>query len=854
MRSWSTARRLIVSKQGIRAFTAIMFLILAAGCGPGSPTATLAPPADTPVPAANTPIPASATPILPTATRQFPTNTATPAPTVSPPTNTPVPSTATPSPTDTIPPPTRTPRPTPTPRPPLSGSGGGVLAFVRTRESGWGIYVINADGSDQRQILLHGEALAYPEWSPDGSQILFHKHQSDEIWSINVMDADDSNERRLTHTETQDAAPVWSPDGSQIAFTRDEDIWVMNADGSDQRLLMDDPVASSGPDWSADGREIVFESGRHGNTEIYVMDSDGSNLRRLTNNEAEDWWPTWSPDGSQIAFMSTLDGDWEIYVMDANGGNLRQLTDNAVDDRGPAWSPDGTRIAFVSNRATGLPNDTEIYVMNADGSDVQQIIEKRGFEWGVDWRPEPTPLPASVPLYEPADCQFPEPPGYELECGYLTVLEDRSQPMGPQIRLHVAIFRSTSENPEPDPVVHLVGGPGGSLLDAARPYLQRGGDEILKKRDYIMFNQRGTRYAEPFLGCPGRTELRWEIAGQGLSLEERNRREIEFLLDCHDDLLDRGINLSAYNSAENAADVNDLRVALGYEQINLYGISYGSRLALTVMRDHPEGIRSAIIDGVLPPRANLNQDISLNAYRALNAVFEDCAADADCSQAYPDLEATFYQVVDDLNANPVYIRLSEGRTVVDGYAFVDAFFQLLYSPDAIPWIPYLIDEASRGEYPEESIFAVSDSSTRGWGMHYSIWCREEMAFESLEEALKLAADLPPVFSDFFADAYDWTVCASWQAGVADPIENQAVVSDIPTLVLSGRYDPITPPGWGRLAAETLAHSFFYEFPTLAHGAMRSNHCALEIGLQFLDDPTAEPDASCLEALGSLEFR
>ncbi len=358
--------------------------LLATGCGPAEPAATSVPSTPTWVAlgATNTPLPPTATLAPPTAT------------------HTPVPPTGTPSPTDTVLPPTETSRPTPTPRPPLTGSGGGVLAFVRTRESGWGIYVINADGSEQRRVLFHGQALAYPEWSPDGSQIVFHKHQSDEVVSINVMDADGSNERRLTHTETYDAAPVWSPDGLQIAFTRDEDIWIMNADGSDQRLLMDDPVAANGADWSPDGSQIVFESGRHGNTEIYVMDSDGRNLRRLTENDAEDWWPTWSPDGSSIAFMSTLDGDWEIYVIDADGGNLRQLTENSVDDRGPAWSPDGTRIAFVSNRDTGLPNDTEIYVMNADGSDQERITESSGFEWGVDWRPSDAPVAPIVAQLE----------------------------------------------------------------------------------------------------------------------------------------------------------------------------------------------------------------------------------------------------------------------------------------------------------------------------------------------------------------------------------------------------------------------------------------------------------------------
>jgi pimeloyl-ACP methyl ester carboxylesterase len=139
-------------------------------------------------------------------------------------------------------------------------------------------------------------------------------------------------------------------------------------------------------------------------------------------------------------------------------------------------------------------------------------------------------------------------------------------------------------------------------------------------------------------------------------------------------------------------------------------------------------------------------------------------------------------------------------------------------------------------------------------MHYSVWCREEQSFETQEEALALAADLPPVFGEYFAASPDWEVCAGWGAGVADAVENEAVISDIPTLVLSGHYDPVTPPSSGRQAAETLSNSFFYEFRYLAHGAMRSNRCALRIGLAFLDDPWSEPDASCMEGLGSPEFR
>ena len=818
-------------------FALLLCVSLLAACGTPEPTAVAVPPTVTPKPTS------TATPVSPTATPVPPTETATLAPT----------DTATPVPTET-------PLPTATlaPEPPLSG--GGVIAFTSERDGNTDIYLMNVDGTGE-QRLTHDPAYdAWPAWSPDGQHIAFVSDRSGnpDIW---VMDADGTNQHQLTDHAANDIWPSWSPDGARIAFPSRRDgnfeLYLMNADGSNLRRLTHTPSHEDFPAWSPDGTQLVFTRSE-GDDGTYVLavpdigdagaETGSREERKLLDFVALE--PAWSPDGAQIAFGSDHAGPRGIYVMDADGGNLHRMVQTFVGENCPDWSPDGNWIVLASWQG----GDGEIYLMRADGSDMRALTRNRFEDEFPAWRPETGALPAYVPLFEPAECQFSEPRGYEVECGYLTVPEDRSHPAGPQIRLHVAIFPSTAENPAPDPVFHLVGGPGGSLLDMAGSYLMRGGAEFLKKRDYILFNQRGTHYAEPFLDCPGRTEFEWELAGQALTLEERNRRQVGFLLDCQDDLMERGINLAAYNTAENAADVEDLRLALGYEQVNLYGISYGSRLALTVMRDYPEGIRSAIIDGVLPLQANLDGEIAPQVHASLNAVFEDCAADPDCSQAHPDLEATFYRVVDELNAEPVSLRTGGKTVVVDGYDFLDTYFQLLYSSDAIPWIPLLIDRAGQGEFLETQIYAPPDRGAWGTGMHYSVWCREEQSFETQEEAFALAADLPPVFGEYFADSPDWEVCAGWQAGIADPVENEAVVSDIPTLVLSGHYDPVTPPSSGRQAAETLSNSFFYEFRYLAHGAMRSNRCALRIGLAFLDDPWTEPDASCMEGLGSPEFR
>jgi TolB protein len=293
---------------------------------------------------------------------------------------------ASPSPTSSPIPATAT--PTAVPQPPLSASGGGVLAFVSHRSGRPGIYVMNADGSDQR-LVTDVDNAADPSFSPDGARILY-RTSAPNMGTISTINIDGSGHREIFSQNRAMGAPDWSQERDEIVFIFHThayfSISVMEADGGNFRQLTTTVVdqINDSPDWSPDGEQIVFSSDRSGDHEIFVMDADGSNVQQLTDNEATDYYPAWSPDGTQIAFTSDRDGNWEIYVMDADGGNVRRLTNDPAKDWDATWSPDGTRLAFASRR----DGNWEIYIMNADGSDPQRITDNPAQESDPVWRPD----------------------------------------------------------------------------------------------------------------------------------------------------------------------------------------------------------------------------------------------------------------------------------------------------------------------------------------------------------------------------------------------------------------------------------------------------------------------------------
>ncbi len=487
------------------------------------------------------------------------------------------------------------------------------------------------------------------------------------------------------------------------------------------------------------------------------------------------------------------------------------------------------------------------------------------------WTPTPeVRVLIETPAFEETRCPFDVPPGAEVDCGMVIVREDRNgDDPNDVIRLAVAVYHSTSADPRPDPVIFLQGGPGsGAVADIVKAY-DTFIAPLLAERDLIVFDQRGAGLSQPLLDCPEYSRLvERQLRQSFFTGDEDPTRYTAALLNCRDRLTLRGANLAAYTSAASAADVNDIVSVLGYEQVNLYGASYGTRLAQTVLRDFPGIVRSAVLDSALPLEIHIYNEQAAKTDYVLHKLFDGCAAHPACNRAYPNLERTYYDLVKRLDAKPVSVwgvLASDGRTFnvdVNGVELTSAVFFAMYATDLIPMAPQMIDDVRRGDYTWLRIFLAAPmylDDGLSLGMMLSVNCHEEI-FATTPQEITAANDAYPDTAAFGKSALlggaeaHYALCEQWGAAPFDPREVEPVTSPIPTLILVGEYDPATPPAFGRQVAENLPNSFFFEFPGRGHtSSIGVRECPFEMVLAFLSDPLMEPDSACIWEMTGPDF-
>ena len=472
-------------------------------------------------------------------------------------------------------------------------------------------------------------------------------------------------------------------------------------------------------------------------------------------------------------------------------------------------------------------------------------------------------LAAAQGIIESADCRE-TPDDFIANCGYVTLPQDYDEPNGNRV-VDIFYTRIQSENPQPqpDPLVYLVGGPGSSgtrlLLSSFQAYLRA----FAVDRDIIVIDQRGAGLSRPSLYCD---EARFRLDD---ILQSRHQDHAELMLDvlrqCHARLSQNGIRFDTFHSENSARDIVNVLLALGYSRWNLVGVSYGSRLALTMMRVHPQYIRSVILDSVYPPQADIFLDAYYNGERALKVLFEACSASASCHERYPDLEDVFYDLYHHLNAAPLVARYTPPRyktldIEISGYRLYDWVFSWLYSVNAIRVIPYLIHELAEGRAQDAVRMGANYEAlltALSLGMHYTVQCQEEYISPAARNYASIIAAYPHLsgYLRYPVEGADTLqrLCGLWQAEARPAIANSPVESDIPTLLLSGHFDPITPPTYADLAAQTLSASYSFVWPQVGHGVLRSDACAVNIALDFIEAPAVEPDSSCIAKTPAIEF-
>ncbi len=461
--------------------------------------------------------------------------------------------------------------------------------------------------------------------------------------------------------------------------------------------------------------------------------------------------------------------------------------------------------------------------------------------------------------------------GRDVRCGFLVVPENRAAlaaghvaAAGHTVRLAVAVFKSPAPTRAPDPVVFLQGGPGGAIVGQLGPSIDAQGLPVIAgSHDFILIDQRGTGYSQPSLACTELTKLQYTTLDQNLSAKQQVALETQGGRACHDRLVRAGIDLNAYTTPDDAADVADLRKALGYASMNLYGVSYGTRLALTTMRLYPQGLRSVVLDSVVEPQSDNFSDPMRSLKRSFDTLFAGCAADAACNKAYPRLDQTFYALVTRLNSKPVSFRVTSSDTgksytaLLNGNGLTNLLFQSLYVTTLIPTLPKMIDDVRRGNdaLATKAYGLVEFDDSVSLGMYYSVECSEDAPFTNKGNIETASRILPPALrsDQLTGNLGELSQCGIWNVKSVSPAQKRPVRSAIPTLVLSGQYDPITPPAHSQAVARDLSHGYFYQFPGTGHGVFLTNACPYRITNAFVDEPSHSPDAACIAGMTGPAF-
>ncbi len=464
-----------------------------------------------------------------------------------------------------------------------------------------------------------------------------------------------------------------------------------------------------------------------------------------------------------------------------------------------------------------------------------------------------------APELEAANCEFPEPEGISTDCGWIEVPQHWDDPTDPDtIRLHVATFTSELTPADADPVVYLEGGPGGDTFGLVElTFLDRWGT-LVDEHPIVLFSQRGAALTTVDLECEEVVDTSIQILEQQPDIDAELIEINNAFQACADRVIAEGADVSAYNSVASANDADAIREALGYETWNVLGISYGTRLGQELVRQHPDGVRALILDSVQPtdPAFGSLASVAQTFEGAAEQLFAGCAADEACASTYPDLEDRLRAIITQAGVDPFELQAADQLTgefydvIVDDTRLAAAVFQSLYSPEAFSALPEMVAELEQGE---TAILAtlmglnITNAPFISNGMYASVMCHDFLAELTPPEAFEAGLSGDALFDEVFDNSGFEELrgmCVAFDTGSADPSVIEPVESDVPTLIMAGAYDPITPPSFAEVIAPGFSNGQLAILPHAGHGVVGTD-CGMAIAIDFFADPSAEADQSCI---------
>ena len=430
----------------------------------------------------------------------------------------------------------------------------------------------------------------------------------------------------------------------------------------------------------------------------------------------------------------------------------------------------------------------------------------------------------------------------KAECGSFNVPENPAEPDGKQIALRIAVIPALAVEPLPDPLVFFAGGPGQGAVDSYLS-MRSAFSAIRRKRDILLVDQRGTGESNQ-LPCNAVTDAQPADYNLELAVAETTR--------CLDELPG---DPRFYTTSVAVDDLDRVRAAMGYDTLNLWGGSYGTRVALHYLKQYPEHVRSVIIDGVIAADQLLGPDLGIAAEKSLQALFARCAEDASCADTHGDLDAKFRGLMQSLEAEPVTVQLPHPRTgeMIDQHLSDGELMGIVrlasYQPLMRALLPIMLTEASEGRYTMMAANAAmlneSFPDLLAMGMHNAVVCSEDAPF--FDDGY-LAAEREASYMGEFQYQYLKATCEVWPAGTVHDGFNDPVESDKPVLLLSGEFDPVTPPGNAERAMQTLTSAKHIVAPQQGH-IISSLGCVPDLLGQFVAEAdVSNLDSTCVERL------